>query len=103
MAVKVGATTVIDDSGNINWGRITGAPSFGTGDITAVNINKPGPSGGAPFRNLFGNPGNDPGQNYACFTNCYVSTLSGGAASGAATVSGNRASFNCNCNCQCRC
>jgi hypothetical protein len=29
MAYKVGSTTVIDDSGNVPWSRITGAPAAG--------------------------------------------------------------------------
>lgn len=95
MAYKVGATTVINDSGNIDWGRITGAPSFGTGDITAVNLSNP-VNGGGPYFGFW-----TPNMNFACTNNCYVRSLSGGATSGDATITGNQTTFNCNCNCRC--
>lgn len=96
MAYKVGATTVIDNSGNINWSRITGAPAFGTGDITAVNLSNP-VNGGGPYFG-FNQPNNPSG---ACSYNCYVRSLSGGGSSGSVTITGNGTSFNCNCNCRC--
>ena len=95
MAYKVGATTVIDNSGNINWSRITGAPAFGTGDITAVNLSNP-VNGGGPYFGF-----HTPNMSFACTNNCYVRSLSGGAASGDATITGNQTTFNCNCNCRC--
>jgi hypothetical protein len=95
MAYKVGATTVINDSGNIDWGRITGAPSFGTGDVTGVYTSSP-VNGGGPYFGFW-----TPNMSFACTYNCYVRSLSGGGSSGELTIVGNQTTFNCNCNCRC--
>ena len=96
MAYLVGATTVIDSSGNVPWARITGSPSIGVGNIVTVNTSNDTPSGGPSFLS-----GNASGAN--CSVNCYVESISGSGTSGTVTVASARKSFNCNCNCQCRC
>ena len=96
MAYKVGSTIVINDSGTIDWSRISGKPAIGAGDITSVNVTNGTPVSG-PIRALGGNCG----SNCACTGNCYVTSLSGGGTTGAVTVTGNRAYYNCNCNCRC--
>ena len=87
MAYKVGTTIVIDDSGSVDWSRIANKPTIGTGTITAVWVGNASPSAGPSIGTSGGN--------------CYVDSLSGGAASGSVTVTANRKSFNCNCNCRC--
>ena len=96
MAYLVGATTVIDASGNVPWARITGAPSSGVGNIVTVNTSNGTPSGGVSI--LSGSV-----QSANCTANCYVESISGSGTSGTVTVASARKSFNCNCNCQCRC
>ena len=98
MAYLVGATTVIDSSGNVPWARITGAPAAGgVGNIVTVNTSNGTPSSGqrASMAGTF--------PNCNCTANCYVESISGSGTSGTVTVASARKSFNCNCNCQCRC
>ncbi len=38
MAYKVGTTIVIDDSGNVDWSRISNKPAIGAGTITGVSL-----------------------------------------------------------------
>ena len=57
MAYKVGTTSVIDDSGNVDWSRITNKPVIGTGDVTDVTVINGTPTSGATGSNsgaLFG-------------------------------------------------
>jgi hypothetical protein len=96
MAYLVGATTVIDASGNVPWARITGAPSSGVGNIVTVNTSNGTPASGVNV--LSGSA-----QSSNCTANCYVESISGSGTSGTVTVASARKSFNCNCNCQCRC
>lgn len=95
MAYKIGTTIVIDDSGNIDWARITGAPTIG--DILGVTVANAAPSGGQSFGTLF----RTTSQNCACSYNCYVTDLAGGGTTGTVTITANRGSFNCNCACRC--
>ncbi|MFU8777021.1 MAG: hypothetical protein ACNA7M_05060 [Roseovarius sp.] len=91
MAYKVGSTVVIDDSGLIDWARISNKPSIGAGTITAVSVANTAPSSGPVVNNA--------GSN--CATNCYVDSLSGGGTTGAVTVTAVRRTFNCACQCRC--
>jgi len=111
MAYKVGTTIVIDDSGNVDWSRISNKPAIGAGDITSVGISNGTPASGVKFvRNdyqittysVFAANRTTTG-NCNCTANCYVESLSGGGTSGAVTITANRKYFNCNCNCNCRC
>ncbi len=97
MAYLVGATTVIDASGNVPWARITGAPSSGVGNIVTVNTSNDTPASGqkATMIGIF--------PNCNCVSNCYVESISGSGTSGTVTVASARKYFNCNCNCDCRC
>ena len=65
MAYLVGATTVIDASGNVPWARITGAPSSGVGNIVTVNTSNGTPASGVNV--LSGSA-----QSSNCTANCYV-------------------------------
>lgn len=96
MAYKVGATVVIDDSGHVDWSRITNAPVIGSGDVTGVAVANGAPTSGYLIRT-------GSAQTTACTGNCYVESLSGGGAGGEITITANRKAFNCNCQCQCRC
>ena len=96
MAYKVGSTTVISNSGTIDWSRITNTPAGG--DITAVSVSNGNPAS-AP--GLWPRVYFSGGGNCNCTTNCAVNSLSGGGTSGAVTISSNRNYFNCNCNCRC--
>ena len=110
MAYKVGTTIVIDDSGNVDWSRITNKPAAG---IDAVAVSNGSPSSGVGFRDptfwssSFNRPFLSTGSigegNCNCVQNCYVESLSGGGSSGSVTITANRRTFNCNCNCNCRC
>jgi hypothetical protein len=97
MAYKVGTTIVIDDSGNVDWSRITNKPVIGAGDITSVGVVNGGPGSGQSLGGLL----SANGGNCACTSNCYVTSLSGGGTTGAVSITANRAYFNCNCNCRC--
>ena len=96
MAYLVGATTVIDASGNVPWARITGSPSIGVGNIVTVNTSNDTPATGVNV--LSGSI-----QSSNCAANCYVESISGSGTSGTVTVASARKYFNCNCNCDCRC
>jgi len=96
MAYKVGSTIVINDSGTIDWSRISGKPAIGAGDITSVTV-----TNGTPVSGPVGGAGSTHGGNCNCTANCYVTSLSGGGTSGAVAVTANRFYFNCNCNCRC--
>ena len=97
MAYLVGATTVIDNSGNIDWARITGTPTIG--DITGVTVSNGTITSGAP---VFGWGQYNPNFGGGPYTyNCYVESLSGGGTSGSVTVTSVRKYFNCNCQCRC--
>lgn len=113
MAYLVGATTVIDASGNVPWARITGAPSGGVGNIVTVNTSNGTPGVGVGFYDIqyagsplarrpsFNTP--VPQSPTNCVVNCYVESISGSGTSGTVTVASARKTFNCNCNCNCRC
>ena len=112
MAYLVGATTVIDASGNVPWARITGAPSSGVGNIVTVNTSNGTPASGVGFYNtgFSGSPTafkpsltGSVGSASNCVANCYVESISGSGTSGTVTVASARKQFNCNCNCACRC
>ena len=112
MAYLVGATTVIDASGNVPWARITGAPSSGVGNIVTVNTSNGTPASGVGFyETSFGGASiakkpsltGSVGAPSNCVANCYVESISGSGTSGTVTVASARKAFNCNCNCQCRC
>ena len=95
MAYKVGTTIVIDDTGFVDWSRITNQPAAG---VSAVSIENTSPSGGVFLTNKLVNT-----FNCNCVQNCYVESLTGGGSSGTVSVAAVRRSFNCNCNCNCRC
>lgn len=100
MAYLVGSTTVIDNSGNIDWDRITGKPTIG--DITGVTVSNGTPtSGSTGGAALYGAGVIDDRFGGTTTYNCYVESLSGGGNSGAVTVTANRKTFNCNCACRC--
>lgn len=113
MAYLVGATTVIDNSGNIDWARLTNVPTIG--DITGVTVSNGTPVDGAyPYlmelystrsqiRTAASAAVGSALGNCNCTENCYTVSLSGGGTTGAVTVTANREYFNCNCNCNCRC
>jgi len=95
MAYKVGTTIVIDDSGNVDWSRIANKPVIGAGTITSVDVVN-GTVGAGVNIGL-----RSTGGNCNCTANCYVTSLSGGGATGAVSIMASRSSFNCNCACRC--
>ena len=97
MAYKVGTTIVIDDSGFVDWSRIANKPAIGAGDITSVAVQNGGTSSGVNVAlAMFSS-----GGNCNCTANCYVTSLSGGGATGDVSITANRSYFNCNCACRC--
>lgn len=94
MAYKIGTTVVIDDSGNVDWTRISNKPTIG--DITGVTVSNSAITVGVAAVGVQASPQGDP-VTY----NCYVESLSGGGTSGTVTITANRRYFNCNCQCRC--
>jgi hypothetical protein len=102
MAYKVGTAIVIDDTGLIDWARITNKPVIGTGDVTDVTVVNGVPtSGGAGTTAVYGTGTINTTFGGTTTYNCYVESLSGGGSTGAVTITANRKTFNCNCACRC--
>lgn len=96
MAYMVGTTIVIDDTGFVDWSRITNKPAIGSGDVTGVSVSNTTPTSGQSLGTLLHSR-----TSNACTSNCYIASLSGGGSSGAVTITANRQFFNCNCACRC--
>ena len=104
MAYKVGTTIVIDDTGFVDWSRISNAPVIGTGDITDISVVNGTPTSGATGGTtgaLYGSGAVNSGFGGTTTYNCYVESLSGGGSAGVVTITANRKTFNCNCACRC--
>lgn len=104
MAYKVGTTIVIDDTGLIDWARITNKPVIGTGDVTDVTVVNGTPTSGATGLTtgaVYGSGTINANFSGTTTYNCYVESLSGGGSTGTVTITANRKTFNCNCACRC--
>lgn len=104
MAYKVGTTIVIDDTGFVDWSRISNQPVIGTGDVTDVVVVNGTPTSGAVGSGdgaVYGTGTVKTGFSGTTTYNCYVESLSGGGSTGAVTITANRKTFNCNCACRC--
>ena len=104
MAYKVGTTIVIDDTGFVDWSRISNPPVIGTGDITDISVVNGTPTSGATGGTtgaLYGSGAVNSGFGGTTTYNCYVESLSGGGTTGSITITANRKTFNCNCACRC--
>ena len=104
MAYKVGTTIVIDDTGFVDWSRISNPPVIGIGDITDVSVVNGTPTSGATGTTtgaVYGSGAVNSGFGGTTTYNCYVESLSGGGSAGVVTITANRKTFNCNCACRC--
>ena len=97
MAYKVGTTTVIDDTGFVDWSRIANKPVIGTGDVGTISL----VNGTSTSGQSLGGVLNQRSASGACTSNCYVGSLSGGGSGATVTITANRQYYNCNCNCRC--